>query len=181
MVTKIETKPGKNLSKTEVDLINKHRCIEFGLNEIINIQKDEAESTIFFVKREDKIVAFGMLKPITVEYLGKKYDILGFRSGIAIEKGKGYGKMVMQAMIKKCQEKDMTGLGFCLRRNAGFFDKCGLQIEKSFIKRFLYRNPVTKKIKKDTIGDGLYCNGKDDFIKKVLSTKSPVYTDIPLW
>jgi len=181
MVINIETKLGKDLSKMQVDLINKHRCVEFGLNEIIDIKKDEAESTIFFVKEKDTILAFGMLKPITVEYLGEKYHILGLRSTIATEKGKGYGKILLKAMVKECLEEKKTGLGFCLRKNAGFFEKCGLQIEKNFIKRFLYRNPITKKIKKDNIGDGLYYNGKDNFIKKVLSTKSPVYTDIPFW
>lgn len=180
MIT-IERKIGKNLSKRYVNLMNKYRKKEFGPKEVMDLKKNEHNSTFFFVKEKKEIVAFGILKPICIDYLGKKYNILGFRSGIAIKKGKGYGKILMQARIKQCHKEGKTGLGFCLRRNLGFFEKCGLQVEKSFIKRFCYINPVTKKIKKDNIGDGLYYNGKDNFIKKVLSTKSLVYTNVPFW
>jgi hypothetical protein len=181
MIVTIETKKGKELSNSEIDIINKYRKIEFGPKEIIDIKNDEAESTIFFVKNNDRIVAFGMLKPIKLEYCGKKYNILGLRSCIAIEKGKGYGKAVITAMVKQCNKECKTGLGFCLRKNLKFFEKCGLRTKKGFIKRFRYKNPITGKITIDKIGDGVYCNGKDKFMKEVLSRRSIVYTNIPFW
>jgi len=161
--------------------MNIHRKKEFGPKEAYDLKKEESDSTFFIVKDNNKIVAFGLLKSITINYLGKKYGILGFRSGIAIIKGQGYGTILMKIMIEECRKKEKTGLGFCLRRNIKFFEKCGLQTEKSLIKRFIYRNPSTKKVKKDNIGDGVYYNGKDNFVRKVLSTKSRVYTNIPFW
>ena len=40
---------------------------------------------------------------------------------------------------------------------------------------------MTKKEERDEEGDGIYIEGKDNFIKKVLSTKSPVHINIPHW
>ena len=109
-----------------------------------------------------------MLKPIKINYLGKKYNILGFASGIAIEKSKGYGKILMTQRIDYVKKRDKTALGFTTTKNLGFFRKCGLKIERNLIRRFIYKNPLTDKEIKDNIGEGIYLEGRDGFMKKSL-------------
>ena len=178
---KISIIKGNNLSKNYIDLINKHRKREFGANETKDFKKQEPNSLFFFLKDKENIMAFGMLKPVTLNYLGIKYKILGLGSGVAIIKGRGYGKKLMLSRINYLKKKGKTGLGFCLRKNLGFFKKCGLKTEKNFIKRFRYKNPRTGKLEIDHVGDGLYCEGKDKLISKILLTKSIAYTNVPFW
>ena len=80
MITiKIETKEVKNLTKKEMDLMNKVRVKEFGRNEVKDWKKDYPLSTeVLFIKDENQIVSFGLLRPIKIRYLGKNYNILGF-------------------------------------------------------------------------------------------------------
>jgi hypothetical protein len=119
------------------------------------------------------------LRPISIVYLGVKYNIFGVCSILSIKKGKGYGRILISSMIKYAKKTGKTLLGFTLK--AGFFKKAGLKIKKNFVKRFIYKNPKTGKEIIDDDGDGLYLNGKDNFIKKVLSNKSKVYIDILYW
>jgi len=177
----IEIKKGKNLSKKDSDLMNYYRRKEYSSYKTEDFKKEDPNSDFFFVKDSGKIVAFGMLKPVNVEYLGKKYNILGIGKGMAIEKGKGYGKIMMAARIKYLKKTGKTGLGFTLRKNLGFYEKSGLKTSKNFIKRFRYRNPITGKIVKDNVGDGIYYEGKDKLISKILSTKSIAYISVPFW
>jgi len=178
MIT-VEIINDKNLPESYAVLMNKWRKIEF--NDPKHFRKDYPNADFFFVKDHGKIVAFGTLRPITIKYLGKTYKIMGFCNIITIEKGKGYGKIIVKTMINYLKEKGKTGLGFCRRAQLPFYEKSGLKTKKDFIKRFVYRDPITKEEIKDNEGDGLYYNGKDGFVKKVLSTKSTVYINIPHW
>ena len=178
----IKTKKAKDLSKLEKDFINEARVKAFGKSEVKDFGKDyEPNMLWFFVKDKNKIVALGSLRSITIHHRGKKYKILGFGSGIAIERGKGYGKALMKARIAYLKRRKKTGLGFCGRKNLKFFEKCGLKTKKNFIKRFVYKDPKTGKEIMDEKGDGIYYNGKDNFIKKVLSTRNIVYIPILHW
>jgi predicted N-acetyltransferase YhbS len=178
---KTEIIRGKNLPKEYANLMNKYREKEFGKAAIKNFKKQELDAIFFFIKDNGKLVAFGMLKPVTINYLGKTYKILGFGSGIAIEKLKGYGKALMKARINYLKERGKTGIGFTSRKKFKFFEKTGLKTKKDFIKRFGYRNPKTKEIVKDNEGDGIYYEGKDNLIKKMLKTKSIAYCNVPHW
>ena len=180
MVIKIEIKKGKNLLKKDMDLMNKARIKEFGKGEIKNWKKDYPLTTnYFFVKDRKKVMAFGLLRPIKIRYINKNYNILGICSIISIKKGRGYGEILIESMINYPKKKNKTGLGFTGKTK--FFKKVGLKTKKDFIKRFKYRNPRTSKIKIDNDGDGIYYNGQDNFIKKVLSTKLIIYINIDFW
>lgn len=180
MTIKIEIKKVKNLTKSEMELMNKARVREFGKNQVKNWKKDYPLSTdVFFVKDNKQIVSFGLLRQIKINYLGKNYNILGICSIISIKKGKGYGKVLMKSMVDYLKKKGKTGLGFTLKTE--FFKKAGLITKENFIKRFRYKNPVTLKVEIDNEGDGIYYEGKDNFIHRVLVTKSIVYIDIPHW
>jgi len=171
----------KNLSKKEMDLMNKWRKSEFGENEVKNFKKDYFPGAkFFFVKDGKEIVAFGGLRDIPIDYLGKKYKILGICNIIAIKKGKGYGRILISAMVDFLKRTGKTGLGFTGKTE--FFKKSGLKTKELFGKRFALMDPKTGEIKfeeKGDEGDGIYLDGKDSFIKKVLSTKQIVYYSIP--
>ena len=176
----IKMKKGKALSRKEMSLINKQRIKEFGRNETKNLKTDyPLTSEFIFVKEGKEVVAFGILIPITITFLDKKYDIIGICSIISIKKGKGYGKILSRYIITYLNRKGKTGLGFTLQTK--FFKKAGFKTKKRFIKRFKYRNLATGKIEEDNEGDGIFIEGKDKFITKILSTKSSVFIDIPFW
>ena len=90
----IEIIKHNELPKRYEILMNKWRKKEFGPNEIKDFKKDYLPGAIFFfVKDNNKIVAFGGLRKITIHYLGKKYRILGICNIVSIKKGKGYGRL----------------------------------------------------------------------------------------
>ena len=82
-------------------------------------------------------------------------------------------------MIDYFHRTGKTLLGFT--NQTKFFQKVGLETKMDFIKRFIYINSKTKEKVFDDDGDGIFYNGKDNFIKKVLSTKSPVYINVRHW
>lgn len=176
----------KDLPEKYMVLMNKWRRKQFGPNEIKNFKKDYLPGAkFFFVKANKEVVAFGGLREITITYLRKKYKILGICNIISVKKRRGYGKILIQSMVNYLKKTGKTGLGFTGQTK--FFEKAGLKNKKSFTWRFALKNPKTGEVKFDNEDcDGIYYNGKDNFIKKVLSTKSIVYyylpnIDMPHW
>jgi len=172
-------KKGSSLSNQEVKLMNLARKKEFGTKEIKDFKKDYPLDSNYFFVLDKKIVAFGILIPISIDYLGKKYKIMGICSIISLKKGKGYGKILIQAMISYLKKTNKTGLGFTTKTK--FFKKAGLKTKKNFIKKFVYVNPKTKEKVYDNEGDGIYLEGKDKFISKVINNKSKVFINIIHW
>jgi len=182
MKLSVQIKTVRNLSNSDMALMNKWRAKRIKEKKQKNFKKDYLPNPkFFFVKNKGKIVSFGILRTININYLGKRYSIMGFCSIISIVKGKGYGKILMQAMIKDLKRTGKTGLGFCGRNNLRFYGKAGLKTKKGFIKRFVYKNPKTGEEIIDNEGDGIYYEGKDKFISKVLSNKKPIYINVLHW
>ena len=103
---KIEIKKNKNLTKSEKDLINKNLVKEFGKKNVMNFKKDyEPDTEWIFIKDNGKTVSFCGLRSVKIEYLGKTYNIKGICSTISIVKGKGYGRMMVNAMINYLKKK----------------------------------------------------------------------------
>lgn len=100
-----EHKKLKDLSTKEMTLMNRGRITNFGKTATKNWKKDyPLSSVVLFVKNKSKIKAFLVLQPITINYLNKKYKIFGICSVIAIEKGKNYGKLLIESMIAYLKE-----------------------------------------------------------------------------
>ena len=176
----IETKKVKELSSAEMNLMNKGRIINFGEETYKDWKKEyPLNSDVIFVKNNSRIAAFLVLRPIKINYLNQEYNILGICSVIALEQGRNYGRILVSAAISYCQSKNKTCLGFT--NKTGFFKKAGFGTEVGFIKRFVYVNPKTKEKIVDEDGDGIFYNGKDNFIQKVLSTKSIIKIPILHW
>jgi len=172
-------KINKNLTKKEKEIINKNRIREFGKKEKKDFKKDYEKNTKwFFVKNKEEIVALGGLRPVKVDYKTKKYNILGICSIISIKKKKGYGRKLIEEIIKYSKKTGKTLLGFTGKGK--IFKKIGLKIKKNFIKRFIYIKPNGEKVY-DKDGDGIYYEGKDKLISKMLKNKSSAYIFVEHW
>lgn len=80
----------------------------------------------------------------------KSFTLYGVLNVISNIKGKGYGKQVMMAMRAYLAKHNYVGLGFCMVKNKGFYEKCGYAINTTATKRFVY----TKGTEKITNQDG---------------------------
>lgn len=175
----IEIVKNKNLTKNQKDIINKARIKEFGKENKKDFSKDyEPETLWFFLKNKNKIVSFGGIRPIKIKFLEKTYDIGGISSFISLEKGKGYGKILASQIINYAIKKEKTILGFT--KKTEFFKKANMKTKTNFINRFIWIKPSGEKVF-DNDGDGIYYEGKDKLISKILKTKSPVYIFVEHW
>lgn len=177
---KVEIIKNKNLTSSQKKIINYARVKEFGKEYKKDFSKDyEAETVWIFVKDKNKIVSFGGIRPITLIYLGKKYNIGGICSTISLVKGKGYGKIMVSFMKNYSHKTGKTILGFT-GEEIYFFEKAGLKYKKNFIKRFVYKKPDGELVY-DNDGNGIYYEGKDKIISKILKGKKPVFIEVLHW
>ncbi|MBU0760138.1 MAG: GNAT family N-acetyltransferase [Nanoarchaeota archaeon] len=181
MKIEIEFKPIEKLKKKELDFMNVQRKREYGKSAMMNFRKEDKKAVFILVKDEGKVVAFGMLKPVKVEYKGKKYEILGMGRGLAIKKGREYGRLLQAARIYYMKKKDKTAVAFTDRSNLGFFEKVGFKTKRHLIKRFRYKNPKTGEIVIDNDGDGVYYEGKDKLVSKIIKGKGVAFTNADFW
>ncbi|MBU2562567.1 MAG: GNAT family N-acetyltransferase [Nanoarchaeota archaeon] len=181
----IEIKKGKELPKSFINEWNRIMYKTFKSKPLSNFEKN-----IFFIlKKGKKIVALGELFPLTINYLSKNYNIFGIGGITALVRKKGYGKSLIQGMIDYLRKRGKTGLGFCSKKNTLFYKKAGLKTKKELGKRFYCHKIKDEKNlskrfhcpKSEGSGDGIYHEGKDNFLKKVLSTKSNICLNKPLW
>ncbi len=180
MNIQIISKKTKNLTDKEISIMNNARIKEYGKGSSIDFKKEDSKGEFIFVKDNNKILAFGMMKPVKVELNGKKYEILGIGRGMALEKGKGYGRALNEARISRLKKLKKTGVAFTSEKNIGFFKKVGYKTERNGIRRFLYKNPKGELIK-DNDGHMVYYEGKDKLINKILSGKALAYVNVPFW
>lgn len=180
MRIEIISRKAKDLTSEEISLMNRARTELWGKDAEVDFRKEDSNGEFIFVKNSGDIAAFGMMKPVNAELDGKKYEILGIGRGMAIQKGKGYGKMLNDARILELKRLGKTGVAFTSRHNIGFFEKAGYRIKKNGIRKFLYKNPEGKLIK-DNDGDMIYYEGKDKFVAKLLDSKSKAITDTDFW
>lgn len=175
----VEIVKNKNLTKKQKDTINRGRIKEFGKDNKKDFSKDyEPETLWFFVMNKKKIVSLGGIRPVEVKYLGKKYKIGGVCSTISFVKKKGYGKIMVSFMIDYSRRTGKTILGFTGKTK--FFEKAYMGIKKDFIKRFVWIKKDGKKIY-DNDGDGVYYEGKDKLISKVLKGKESAEIFVEFW
>jgi hypothetical protein len=179
MNLQIISKKAKNLTEDEYSQMNNAQKNVWGEYEMESKTKNKSNE-FFMLKKNSKIVSFGLLIPINVKLENKKYSVLGLAGAISLEKDKGYGKILNSAIISFLKSKNKTGVGFTLRHNIKKFEKMGYKIKKKGIRNFLYQNPKGKLIK-DNEGDMIYYEGKDKFVTKLLESKEKAITDTEFW
>lgn len=94
----------------------------------------------------EKILASGYLKSIHPVICNHEvFSFLNIGGIIANEKARGYGGRVMIAIRDYLTSSEAIGLGFCFPENRGFYEKCGLKVDTTSTKRFIYRNGTETK------------------------------------
>ena len=93
---------------------------------------------------------------------------------ISVEKKKGHGFLLMKEVVKFLEEKEKTGIGFTGSRVAKFYGKVGFLTKEGLRNRFFENYAGVAHW-------GFYVDGKDDFISKVLKTKSKIKMPSERW
>ena len=123
MKAKVQIIKGKDLPQKLFSFINKCRIKEYGKGTNLFSKRYHKNTIFFFVKDDERIVSFGLLRDIKMNYLNREYNIKGIRGILSVEKGKGYGKILIQSVAKYLKKSKKTGLGFCGEKNTGFYEK----------------------------------------------------------
>jgi hypothetical protein len=134
---------GKELSESDLQVINHHRVLEFDSKHPIQPEpgNEDWEMPFFLVKDEvGKILAMARLHEVVITFMERNYDAYGIATIIAMEKGKGYGSQVLKGMKDYIEESGKLAIGFCDPKNAGFYIKCDYQILRGQAKRFLFKS-----------------------------------------
>lgn len=87
----------------------------------------------------------------------------------------------MNEIKKYSSKRKKTALGFTKKRTAQFYKKVGLTVEPKLKNRFFY-DYGDKKTNREEKGEwGIYSEGKDKFISRVLKTKTTVKLPCMHW
>jgi len=171
---------GKDLTEDLIQKLNKIWNKAFSSKPMKEYEKDN----FFLVYDDKKLVSVGRLIPKKITYLGKKYNFLGIGYIVAIVKGKGYGKILVNSMLNYLKKKNKTGAGFCDRKNSQFYIKSGLNVGAGLAKRFYFPTPTKndKENLEEFYEDNhnvIYWEGKEKPIANILKTKQKILIDKP--
>jgi predicted acetyltransferase len=168
---KVEIKKGKDITLKEWGLMNSERIKEYGKGTNPFSKKYHGKSNFFFLKENNKIIAWGFLRPVEMVFNDEKYNIFAMGGIMVIGemKRQGYGAILIKEMIKFSKKTNKTILGFCGESRVKFYKKVGLNIAKDLSIRIEMENPKTKKRIPDIDGacPGIYFEGKDKFVTEV--------------
>lgn len=74
--------------------------------------------------QDDTLLSYLLLVPIEIEINNEKKSGYGVSTVCSVEKGKGYGKSIMNIINDKIKEDSKVGLLFCHLKNIAFYQKC---------------------------------------------------------
>ncbi len=180
MISK-ETVIGKELKQEDLDLINEYRKIRLGRSSIWDHQNNNYfHDRLFFLVRDDnKLVSFGTLRPIKVYIDDNEIDIMGIQAVISIIQGKGYGKILMQEMVKYADQNQLTLVGFCEHKNAEFYTKSGLEVFENKNLNFIFVKENGEEYTEE--GGVIYYSAENSDIKDALLNNKKIKHFIPHW
>lgn len=164
-MVRVEQKSGSDLGTGVLEEINKAKNREFGDDPLT---ENELQDSIFFLLyADDKLAAFGRLFSIDgVKFEGKDYSLYGINGIVSLEKGKGYGRQVMNAMSNYLVSRDRSAIGFCRPEVRGFYEKCNYLLDVDTVPQF--RFPV--EFGKESLNDDdtvVYYEGFDGLMAKL--------------
>lgn len=177
---KFEEILGKNLSDSVIDMMDRQRIKEYGEN-TKDFKNNERESTFFFLKSGGEVKAFGMLKPVSLYFEDKQYQIVGIANVIALEKSKGFGSALMQKITEYLEEKNLVGLGNTHRDNFEFYNKCGYRFIPGLVGRFVYINTNGEEERTETQDYEMFIYDKNNLLSDVVEGDGPVVIRVPFW
>ncbi len=171
---------GKDLSEGYIDMMNSQRIKEYGEN-TKDFKNNEQESTFFFLKEGNYTKAFGMLKPITLYYDDKPYQIMGIANVIAIEKSKRFGSSLMRQITKYLEENNLAGVGNTYKDNFEFYKKCGYRFVPSLLGRFVHIKNDGEEVRTETQNYDMFVYDPQDMLKVVVEGDNSIVIKIPFW
>lgn len=126
-------------------------------------------------------LSIGALRPVVVSFMEKDWDVLGLSGIVSLEREKGYGKDLLDAVKDYLDPIGATSVGFCEPNNAPFYTKCGFETDATIAKNFVYIDAEGKEII-DTEQLVVYRDGANRFVSQVLEERDvSVHIPIPHW
>lgn len=183
--TSVIQKPGKELTKKELEVINTYIKKEFNSKTIIDPKptNDEWNKIYFLVKggKANKLLSFACFHNVTISYKDEKYEVLGIARVVSVEKSKGYGRTLMDEMRRYMIENNKIGVGFCNPNTSEFYKKSGFFIAKNAQERFVFteKNKVVKS--KWETGDVVVFDTTKQFLSNLLNTNKVFTISRPHW
>ena len=178
----LEIKKGKGLSVKLMKQIDEIWQNAFPGNDPVkpdNLKRFSGDT--FFILRDSKnnVLSLGRLRPVKIIFSGKKYGVQGIADIVSVVKKKGYGKVLMQAILQHLSKNKQTGIGFCKQKNRLFYKKSGFTVKKNLLNRFVYDEENKQKIDDDIV---FYIDGKNGFMKNMLKhPKEKAMIPVPHW
>lgn len=177
----VEIIPGIELTPAELEVINATRRDKFKPNvDWDHIKETVFEPWLFFLVKEDReIKAFGSLQDIDLIIDKLTLPILGIKGVASLEEGKGYGKSLIEAMVKYAKENEEILVGFCDPKNRGFYIKSGLKVKENGNLNFVHKKEDGSEHTDD--GDVIYYSEFKNEITKAIEEGKRIYHLIPHW
>ena len=177
MPSYVQIKPGRKLTKKELNLINSHRQKEFGQVALIEPSptNEDWDKKYFLVKNlRGQLLAFGRFHDVEVVFMDQTYQVLGLASVVSLVRKKGFGKKLVKKMYQWARKNKKTVIGFCDPRVAGFYHKCGLETELRGSNRLLRGIGIYKMTSYRPDNDLIYTIGPDGFDKKIQASPKEI-------
>ncbi len=169
MFPKIIQRSGSDLTFDELRQIKVAIFREFKVP--FNDDDMSKDRLFFLLKNGEDVLAMGVLwKVEPVIYEDTTHTVYGVLNVVANIKGQGYGKQVISCMKNYIIVHNLTGFGFCMPKNKGFYEKCGFTTNTTSTHRFIY----TKDNKRITNQDGqiiFYQESSDKLFENILSSQ----------
>lgn len=172
---------GKDLTSKDFNLINAKRTEIFGKTPW------NYESNNFFLERlfsvlklNEDILAFAMLIPVELHIDENKYSIWGISTVASVEPGKGFGKMLMNAVKNFANKDNKIIVGSCVAKNTEFYRKCGYEIWEEGQKYFVYATDQGQE-QLDEEGVIYFYLDQQDIIKNARNSNKMIYHYFPHW
>ena len=128
---------------------------------------DEVYVSVLLKDENHEILAQAELIPIDdVVFNDETFSIIGISGVTTNKRGKGYGRKLLEVVKKYLVEGKKTGVGFT--SVPGFYEKCGLSLDRDALKRFVHISNG-EKITNTTDEYVVFYDGEDKFMHKVLA------------
>jgi len=176
-------KKGKNLTPQEIREVNEAKAREWQIPPMSRHQI--AVSTFFHLRNQagELLSLVQLLNIPPFEFNKEIFRLTGLGGMISNIKGKGFGRELIQGVIKYLDEKDLTTIGFCDDEVAEFYRESGLPIISGLTKKFVYYDKDGQRKVNDKELNVMYKEGSDQFISKILKIdpKEVILSRTPDW
>lgn len=175
---------GNKLTPDIIDYMVKHRIKEYGENKK-DFENNEKDSIFFFLKNDIVIKAFWMLKPVTLYCDSEQYQVMGIGNIMAVEKGKGYGTVLMNYIKNYLEQNDYIGIGSTHGNNFNFYEICGFTFIPTLIEKVAYidKNTNTKEHRRDSEkwDHQMFVFDKNNKLQELIKKNKDIVVKVPFW